>query len=46
MDKEAKKKLLLQLKHYYRVKLANDPQSKFEVDQVFENLLTLLDSFE
>lgn len=46
MVKEEKKKLLLQLKHYYNVKLSNDPQSKFEVNQVFDNLLELLETFE
>lgn len=46
MDKEDKKKLLLELKHYYAVQLKDDPQSKFEVSQVFENLLMLLNSFE
>lgn len=40
-----KKKLLKELQHYYNTKLENDPGSKFEVNQVFENLLQLLESF-
>lgn len=46
MDKDKKRKLLKELQHYYNIKLANDSSSKFEVNQVFENLLQLLDTFE
>lgn len=46
MGKKAKRKLLLELQDYYIIKLNDDPGTKFEVNQVFDNLLQLLDTFD